>query len=199
MIKRQDIISQHEANINNIQCELLEYRCYGDDKIKKPKILKGLKAIKSFDLIGKKVNVFDLGNGDLVLYFGTLFSTYASFPDKEDMNLPTSALAAKYEWNKRSFKNFCYPDAWCTIYNRNEGYILVKGLKTCFDELYCINVASISEKLYECIRNLSLKDSRFFMLRLVPTDDESANYSRLCEDIVTWLYIEKRNLITKNS
>ncbi len=91
-----DIIREHRMNIDNIQCELLSYRCYGDAKISKPKVLKGLKPITSFDLLKKKVNVYDLGNGDLVLHFGTLFSKYASFPDEEDMQLPTSALAKKY-------------------------------------------------------------------------------------------------------
>lgn len=198
LIKRTGVIQQHKRNIENIRMSFIAYRCFGDEKLKKPSLLKGLNPIKQFDFIGKKVNVFDLGNGDLVLYFGTLFSKIASFPDKEDMNMPTSALAAKYpeRFNRRSgFKSFIYPDAWCKIYNRNEGYILVKGLLACFKELYCINVASISEKVYSCIRELSTKDCRFMTLSIVPTGADSADYYRLCEDLVHWLYITERNKV----
>lgn len=195
MKRRIDILKEHQENINNIECELLSYRCFGEPKLSKPKILKGLKPIKSFDLIKKKVNVFDLGNGELVLYFGTLFSKLASFPEKEDMTLPTSALAEKYQFNKGSYKNFIYPDAWCSIYDRNEGYILVKGILACFNELYCINLPIISNKLYSCIRGLSMKDSRFLHLGLVPIGADSCDYSRLCDDIVHWLYKEKRNYL----
>ena len=191
MKRRIDILKEHQENANNIKCEFLAYRCFGELKLSKPKILKELKPIKSFDLIKKKVNVFDLGNGDLVLYFGTLFSKLASFPDKEDMTLPTSVLAKKYQFNG-SYKSFIYPDAWCSIYDRNEGYILVKGILACFNELYCINLPNISRRLYSCIRGLSLKDSRFLHLGLEPIGADSCDYSRLCDDIVHWLYKEKR-------
>ena len=188
MKRRTDILKEHQENISNIECELLSYRCFGEPKLSKPKILKGLKPIKSFDLIKKKVNVFNLGNGELVLHFGTLFSKLASFPEKEDMTLPTSVLAEKYQFNKHSYKNFIYPDAWCTIYDRNEGYILVKGILACFNELYCINLPNISRRLYSCIRDLSVKDSRFMALGLEPIGADSCDYSRLCDDIVQWLY-----------
>ena len=196
MKRRIDVIKEHRENISNIKCELLTYRCFGEPKLSKPKILKGLKSIASFVFKKKKVNVYDLGNGELVLYFGTLFSKLASFPDVEDMVLPASVLADKYNFNTRSFKSFIYPDAWCTIYNRNEGYILIKGILGCFNELYCIDLPIISEKLYSCIRDLSLKDSRFMTLGLIPTGADSCDYSRLCEDIVHWLYKKKsRNIL----
>lgn len=190
-----EIKKEHERELGNISSSLIAYRCYGDDKLKKPAILKGLKPVKAFDLIGKKVNVFDLGNGDLVLYFGTLFSKLSTFPDKADMNLPTSALAAKYpeKFNRKSgFKNFVYPDAWCTIYDRNEGYVLVNGLTDCFKELCCINVARIAAYLYEAIRSLSTKDCRFLTLSVIPTGADSSDYYRLCGDLVEWLYTERR-------
>lgn len=183
-----DILKQHIENIDNIDVSMLCYRCFGDDKLPKPKLLKGLKPIKSFDLIGKKVNVYDIGKGDLVLYFGTLFSKIASFPKEEDMALPTSVLAKKYNFKKGSYKNFTYPDAWCTIYNRNEGYIIIKRLSACFIELYGIHLPSIVDKVYSSIRTLSLKDTRFMVLGLEPTDADSAEYYRFCNDFVGWLY-----------
>ena len=192
MLTRNEVIHQHKRNIDGITATLVAYRCFGDDKLKKPSLLKGLKAVKKFDLIGKKVNVFDLGNGDLVLYFETLFSKLASFPDKEDMTLPTSVLAKKYNFNKGSFKSFVYPDAWCTIYNRNEGYIMVYGLMECFKELYGIHLPSISDKVYSCIRELSLKDCRFLNLGATPIGGDSCDYSRLCTDLVEWMYLRRK-------
>ena len=198
MERRIDIINKHKRNIENIEMSLIVYRCFGDEKLKKPKLLKGLKPIKQFELIRKKIDVYDLGNGDLVLYFRTLFSKLASFPDEEDMQLPTSALADKYNLGKKNFKSFVYPDAWCTIYNRNEGYILVKGLVACFKELYCLDVASISEKVYSCLRELSTKDCRFLTLGFTPIGADSSDYYRLCEDLVHWSYITERNKIEFN-
>ena len=192
MLTRNEVIHQHKRNIDGITATLVAYRCFGDEKIKKPSLLKGLKAVKQFDLIGKKVNVFDLGNGDLVLYFGTLFSKLASFPDEEDMTLPTSALARKHNFNKGSYKNFIYPDAWCTIYNRNEGYVLVTGLTKCFEETYGIHIPSITDKLYLCLRDISTKDVGFLRLGIEPIGADSADYYRLCSDIIEWLYKENR-------
>ena len=193
-----DILKQHIDNIENIEVSLLCYRCFGDNKLPKPKLLKGLKPIKQFELIRKKIDVYDLGNGGLVLYFRTLFSKLASFPDEEDMQLPASALADKYNLGKKNFKSFVYPDAWCTIYNRNEGYISIKGLSTCLTELYGIHLPSIVDKVYSGIRTLSLKDARFKALGLEPTSADSADYYRLCEDLVHWLYITERNKIEFN-
>jgi hypothetical protein len=45
MKRRIDILKEHQENINNIECELLSYRCFGEPKLSKPKILKGLKPI----------------------------------------------------------------------------------------------------------------------------------------------------------
>lgn len=174
----------------------VSYRCFGDEKLKKPALLKGLSPIKQFELMRKKLDVYDLGNGDLVLYFGTLFSKPASFPDKEDMALPTSVLAKKYYLSKGKFKSFIYPDAWCTIYNRNEGYVLVNGLKKCFNDLYCINVASISERVYLCLKELSTKNNGFLRLDVVPVDMDSAEYYRLCENLAHWLYMTERDKVS---
>lgn len=179
-------------NLNKITAYLLAYRCFGDAKIAKPKELKGLKHVKEFAFKGKKVKVFHTVGDNIVLYFGTLFSKFASFPDEADMALPTSVLAAKYHFNKGSYKNFVYPDAWCTIYNRNEGYIVIEGLLECFRDTFALHVSSISAKLYSCLRECSMKDSRFLLLGLDPTDTESADYARLCDDIVHWLYIARK-------
>lgn len=192
MLTRNEVIQQHKRNIEGITAHLLAYRCFGDVKIAKPKELKGLKHVKEFAFKGKKVKVFHTVGDNIVLYFGTLFSRIASFPDEADMALPASALAAKYHFHKSSYKNFVYHDAWCTIYNRNEGYILVKGLLECFRDTFALHVENISAKLYSRLRECSLKDSRFLSLGLDPLDMESADHARLCDDIVHWLYIARK-------
>lgn len=191
MLTRKEIVQQHNRNIEGVTAYLLAYRCFGDAKIAKPKELKGLKHVKEFAFKGKKVKVFHTVGDNIVLYFGTLYSKIASFPDKEDMALPTSVLAAKYHFSKGSYKNFVYPDAWCTIYERNEGYIVIEGLLECFRDTFALHVSSISAKLYSCLRECSMKDCRFLLLGLDPLDTESADYARLCDDIVHWLYKSK--------
>lgn len=198
MITRAQTIHIHAENLNKITAHLLTYRCFGDANIAKPKELKGLKHVKEFAFKGKKVKVFHTVGDNIVLHFGTLFSKIASFPDEADMALPTSVLAAKYHFNKGSYKSFVYPDAWCTIYERNEGYIVVQGLLECFRDTFALHVSSISSKLYSCLRECSLQDSRFLSLRLDPLDMESADYYRLCEDLVHWLYIAARNRVKFN-
>lgn len=194
----QDTRYQHIENLYNIRASLLEYRCYGDNKLKKPKELKGLKPIKSFNLIGKKVDVYSIGNREMVLHFKTLFSKLATFKDAEDMQLPTSALARKYNFNKGSYKTFIYPDAWCTIYNCNEGYILITGLVECFADLFALHISPIKDKLYEQLRCLSCKDYRFKTLQLTPIGADSCDYCRLCSDLVDWLYISRRCALFEN-
>ena len=71
--------------------------------------------------------MYELDGVDLLLHMGELFCKLMSFPDTEDMSLPTIALANKYpeSFIRKSVKGFVYADAWCTIYARNEGYIRI--------------------------------------------------------------------------
>ena len=112
-------------------CELLSYRVYGKPKIHKPNILRGLNPKWKFKCLEKPANVYGLEGDTFVIYFGALFCKLMSFQSPEDISLPTSALAAKYpeRLGNRSFgMKFIYPDAWCTVYERNEGYVSVIGL-----------------------------------------------------------------------
>lgn len=199
-----DIFREHERNIDNISMEFLQYRCYGDAKMAKPKILKGLKPIKTFDRAfgghktARKVHVYDIGDGNLCIYFGSLFSSLMGFPERIDAELPTSVLAKKYNLGRNMGNKFVYPDAWCTIYERNEGYFIVKGLVRCFDDLFGINIGPIIEKLYSCLRGLSLKDDRFMPLQTHPIDRDSAVNFRICSDLVEWMYIDHKNKFSWN-
>lgn len=194
-----DIFVEHQRNIGNISMELLQYRCYGDAKMAKPKILKGMKPVKTFDrAFGnnktcRKLHVYDIGGGSLCLYFGSLFSRYHAFPEAIDAELPSSVLARKYDLGRNINGHFVYADAWCTIYDRNEGYVIINGLVACFNELFGIHISPIVERVYSCLRDLSLKDYRFMSLRMQPVDMDSAMYFRVCSDLVEWMYIDHKN------
>lgn len=106
--------------------DLSAYRVYGQPRISKPKELKGIKPAFSQTLnkSGRKCRVYLCGN-DIYVYFFDLFSRLMTFPDPEDMALPTSALARKYP-ERFSFgrkEKFIYADSWGTIRERNEGYL----------------------------------------------------------------------------
>lgn len=194
-----DIFREHERNIDNISMEFLQYRCYGDAKMAKPKILKGLNPVKTFgrafgnNKTCRKLHVYDIGRGSLCLYFGSLFSRYHAFPEAIDAELPSSVLARKYDLGRNINGHFVYADAWCTIYDRNEGYVIINGLVACFNELFGIHISPIVERVYSCLRDLSLKDYRFMSLRMQPVDMDSAMYFRVCSDLVEWMYIDHKN------
>ena len=191
-----DIKLEHVRNVSGISMELLQYRCYGDARLAKPKMLKGMKPVKTFDAFGlkstKKAAVYDIGNGNICLYMGSMFSRYMTFPEEKDMELPSSVLARKYGLSRKAGNKFVYPDAWCTMYRRNDGYVLIKGLVRCFDDLYCIRIQPIIDRLYECLFRLSLEDGRFMPLQDIPSDRDSLMYYRMCSDLAVWIYEQRR-------
>lgn len=176
---------------------LLAYRCYGEEKLKKPTCLKGLKPAWEMPIIKKKCQVYELASGSLVLYMGELFCKQMSFPDAEDMTMPFSALARKYPDNlsRKSVKGFIYADAWCNIYERNEGYIYISGLREAMSDVFRLKVGPLYTALYNGIRTLSLCDYRFLKLGMYGCEGaDSADYSRLCENIVNHYFILARDL-----
>ena len=177
-----------------MKCSLLLYRTYGQPKISKPKILKGLKPWWREKVMQKPADVYALPDGDFVIYFGNLFSRPMSFPDPKDMALPTPALIAKYperfmENGKKSFKGFIYPDAWCPILERNEGYVLVERLRDRVrDSSY---PPAVSFELDKCFQSLSLQDKQFANIHQ-GTDMFSAAYTRFIEDFVWKVFEDER-------
>lgn len=79
-----------------IKLSFESYRYYGEEKLKRPLILKGKKAVWELPIIKRKCKVFELEDGSLVLHMGELFCKQMTFPDAKDMKLPFSALAKKY-------------------------------------------------------------------------------------------------------
>lgn len=176
-----ETMAGHARNVDGIRMELVSYRLYGQPKLKKPAILKGLKPVDKIRIIGKHCAVYELENRDVVLHMGELFCKETTFPDKEDMALPASALAAKYNLN-RKFRGFIYPDAWCRWLNLNEGYILVKGLRDCFRDLFGLKIGPIEDKLFDEMRRLSMTDDGFSPLGI--DDDDGAAYRRVIQDLI---------------
>lgn len=187
-----------ETNIrtSGLTFSLEAYRCHGEEKLKRPACLKGLKPVWSLPIIGKECKVFEPEDGSLVLHMGELFCRLASFPESEDMQLPFSALARKYpeRFNRKSVKGFVYADAWCTIYERNEGYIRITGLCEALSDIFGLKLGPIYDAMYDGIRGLSLKDARFLPLGLTGAEGaDSAAYRRLCENIVSHYFVLERD------
>lgn len=184
---------------NNHTAELTfsleSYHCFGGEKLKRPAYLKGLKHAWELPIIKKKCKVFELEDGSIVLHMGELFCKLMKFPEAEDMTLPFSALARKYPERliRKSVKGFIYADAWCTIYERNEGYIRITGLREALSDIFGLKLGPIYDAMYNGIRSLSLKDARFLPLGLTGVEGaDSADYRRFCEGIVVHYFKEER-------
>lgn len=182
-----------------MKCSLLLYRTYGQPKISKPKILKGLKPLWKEKVMQKPADVYALPDGDFVVYFGNLFSRLMYFPDPKDMSLPTTALMEKYperfmEKGKKSFKGFVYADAWCPILERNEGYVMFEGIREklkptrrLFKNPY---PPAVAFELENSFFSLSLLDSKFVLCN--GTDTISSAYRRFLEDFVWKVFENER-------
>ena len=191
---RNSSLSQ-SANYPPLAVRFLAYRVYGDPKLPKPKELKGMKPAWKCELMKKPVRIYEMPDGSLVVYFGNLFSRPMAFPDPKDMALPTSAIVAKYperfENGRKNFKGFVYADAWCPIYERNEGYVVFEGLRErCADTFDCYT-PRLSADIFDQFRKLSL-DSKGFIDIANHDDDIAANYRRFIEDLVSRYYCESR-------
>lgn len=173
---------------------LLEYRVYGSPKIHKPKCLKGMKPVLKLRCMKKPVDVYELGDGNVVVYFGSLFSRLMGFPEPIDMMLPYEAVKAKYPErlaNAKGAKGFVYHDAWCTIYERNEGYVRIEGLIERLGDGFGVYFPQVETELFEDFRRLSLLDKGF--CDIAAYDDMcAAEYRRCIEDIVQWFWQRAR-------
>ncbi len=110
---------------------LISHRLYGQPKITRPKEIKGAEEFFSGYIRQKAKSSCYLSGNVVYIKCRDLFSLEMSFPEPIDASLPLSALAKKYpeRFGGRNISNrFVYPDAWCRIIARNEGYIKIEGL-----------------------------------------------------------------------
>lgn len=153
-------------------------RMYGEPKLKRPAELKGLKAETTFSMRGKdaKGSLF-LKDGKVLWLCRDFASKDAGFPERKDMELPTSVLAKKYGLGRKGFKSFIYPDAWCRILQRNEAWIEFDCAAIQKMEIY-----RISQEVFEFVaNNTDLKEC----------SEDFATLARVLTDICHWIW--KRN------
>lgn len=184
-----------------IEAAFLSYRCYGDEKISRPKILKGLKPVCKSTIYGRSASVFLPPDNSVVVYFGELFCKYLEVPSEEDVDLPTIALQKKYDWypRKKTRDGFIYSDGWCIAFKRNEGYVRFTGLREQFDgcEFDWPFIPAVGEAVYKCLEGLSRQDMRFYWLN--GTCEQSAQYIRVSNDIVSFIVRTRKEQINKRS
>ena len=199
LIKLHSSEGREEFNklVDDIHVELVSYKLYGDkDKLKKPKILKTTKQTLTAKIIGRTASFFEMDD-EIYIKMGELFCRQMSFSDPIDMMLPLSALAKKYP--KKLAKignrdNFVYPDAWCTIFELNTGWLRIDGLTKALSYDVCfINYSAIVSKLYGELFTISQTHENFYHLDEYGSDFYSAYYYRFCDAIVNHYYNQQLN------
>ena len=181
----------------NITARFVEYRVYGQPKLKKPKCLKGLDVAWKHRIIGKEAKVYELPDGALVVYLGELFCKQTTFPERIDGMLPASVLQKKYPhmFERRGFKSFVYPDAWCTFFDRNDGYVRIDGVreavKECLTPMSGVQLGPCMAELSRAFAELSKESAGFNHLEW--TDGEFAPYARVLDDIIGHYFVAARD------
>lgn len=164
--------------------ELYVYRVWGQPKIHKPSILKGISPTITM-LFRKRKNKVYILDTDVYIYFFDLFSRPHGFPKEEDMALPLSALQKKYpDYFKGVTKKekFIYADTWATILDRNEGYVKFMGLITAIKE--CDYIPKLSYDLTSEFCELSKLNPLFEVNDFIRLHGSYADYYRFINDMI---------------
>lgn len=190
-----------EEDVERIKVELLSYRLHGEtNECKKPKILKNVKNSWQSWIIGRNATFYEVGN-TIYAKMGELFCPLMGFPEPKDMELPLSALRAKYpdRFIKIGKKDkFVYADGWCRLMELNTGWIKISGLKEALGNDFCyIRIAPIVQKLFDELCSLSAQKDKF--LTLNGYDEDSMAYYRLCQNIVEHYYIKNHETYFRNN
>ena len=123
------------------------------------------------------------------------FCPLMSFPDREDMMLPYSALVKKYPERLKhgGREKFAYADGWCRILYKNTSWLRIDNLQQAYfvESGLAIDYIPIALKLYTELVRLSNSREEFYHLEPYEKNmsDMSAAYWRLCQDISTHYYI----------
>ena len=107
---------------------IYSHRCYGEQKLSKPKELKSIKPIGKVTYIPKhcEPQIF-VNNKDIYLKHTDYFSYLWQPPKGERIDMPLSYYTEKY-FNKNKKEKFVYSDCWGSIVLRNEAWILLKNI-----------------------------------------------------------------------
>lgn len=183
--------------VDDIHVELVSYKLYGDkDKPKKPKSLKNTKQTWTTKIIGRSASFFEMSD-EIFIKMGELFCPLMGFPEPKDMELPLSALRAKYPdrfMKIGSRDRFVYADGWCRIMELNTGWLRITGLTKALSYDVCyINYSAIVSKLYGELFSISQMHETFYRLDEYGSDFYSAYYYRFCDAIANHYYHQLLN------
>ena len=194
LIKLHSREGREEFNklVDDIHVELISYKLYGEgDKLKKPKSLKNTKQTWTTKIIGRSASFFEMSD-EIFIKMGELFCPLMGFPEPKDMELPLSALRAKYPdrfMKIGSRDRFVYADGWCRIMELNTGWLRITGLTKALSYDVCyINYSAIVSKLYGELFSISQTHEKFYHLDEYGSDFYSAYYYRFCDAIVNHYY-----------
>lgn len=107
---------------------IIQARKYGEPKLNKPKVLKGLKGTSIDFIPGKCKFQYFKTDEDLYILCRDFFSPIFR-PPVEDVGMPLEAILKKhFNVNKKS-KSFVYPDTWGSVVLRNEAWLKLENYK----------------------------------------------------------------------
>lgn len=103
-------------------------RFYGEDKLSKPKELKGIKQAFSVNYIENKARcqVFIKGNDVWIKHIDYFSPSLEVEP--EDIGAPLKVLCDKYTDKNSRKRKFVYDDSWGDIVLRNEAWLCIENL-----------------------------------------------------------------------
>lgn len=155
-----------------LECEICSYRVYGEEKLDKPKEIKGVKQSFSVEHIPKKCSCQCFVNGDdLWIKHRDFFSSSFMPTDIEDIDKPLGYRLKKYfpDIYKVYYHKFVYDDNWGDIVLRNEAWIVFRNIRYTFKKNDILPIRTIinsflnSDFLVENnILELSSEWERFF-------------------------------------
>lgn len=113
------------------------FRKYGESKLSKPKVLKGIKQSFSVKYLKSKCQVF-IKDSNVWIKHRDYFSPSMLLPS-EDSGTPMEYLIKKYVGKDRN-KKFIYGDAWGDIVLRQEAWLKIENLVNVVKKVFELDI-----------------------------------------------------------
>lgn len=123
-----------DVHFSNIQ-----YRNYGQPKLKKPIELKNIKSFDKVSGVQKATSPLFVKDNDLYVQCKDYFSPSWE-PPSEYIGVPLSVIVQKF-FNQERKNKFVYPDGWGDIVLRNEAWLKVSNVVLTVDYLNSVKIA----------------------------------------------------------
>lgn len=162
---------------------IISSRKYGEPKLSKPPVLKGIKPV-SIDFIPSKCKFQCYAKDGTAYIFCNDFFSPVFCPPAEDRGKPLSYIIEKYFGTTRSFKNFVYPDSWGSVVLRSQAYISISNIFS-FITVYSKATEQI-DAFYNFVRNEFIKFGY-----VIPADDYYWRF--FCEKFLEWIKTLKKS------